>query len=54
MKDVLTIQEIKDKIASNDYNAELLLQHLVIRVDELAQLLDSVELQLMLYKDLYE
>lgn len=54
MKDVLTIQEIKDKIASNDYNAELLLQHLVIRVDELEQFLDNAESELMLYKDLYE
>lgn len=34
-KDIYTVQEIRSQIASNDYNAEMMLQHLLLRYDEL-------------------
>lgn len=34
-KEVMTIQQIRDAYLSNDYGAELLLKHLLIRVAEL-------------------
>ena len=35
MKNLYTYKEIKDKINSGDYNAEMLLQHLLLRYEEL-------------------
>ena len=36
-KEVMSIQQIRDAYLSNDYNAELLLKHLLIRVAELEE-----------------
>jgi hypothetical protein len=36
-----TIAEIRDKVASHHYNAELMLQHLLIRVEELEKEIDA-------------
>ena len=41
-----TVSEIREKVASNDYSAELMLQHLLIRVAELEaaiRILDATE-----------
>jgi len=35
MKSLYTFNEITDKINSNDYNAEMMLQHLIVRYKEL-------------------
>jgi len=35
MKSLYTFNEIIDKINSNDYNAEMMLQHLIVRYKEL-------------------
>ena len=37
MKSLYTFGEIIDKVNSNDYNAEMMLQHLIVRFAELEQ-----------------
>ena len=39
-KEVMTIHQIRDAYSSNDYNAELLLKHILIRVAELEAALE--------------
>lgn len=42
-KEVMTIQQIRDAYLSNDYGAELLLKHLLIRVAELEAELAAIK-----------
>lgn len=44
-KEVMTIQQIKDAYMSNDYGAELLLKHLLIRTAELEEVLKEQRLE---------
>jgi len=37
MKNLYTYKEIKEKIKSNDYNAEMLLMHLLLNFEKLEQ-----------------
>ena len=46
-----TIAEIRAKIASHDYNAEMMLQHLMIRVEELEEKLESAKSYISILED---
>jgi hypothetical protein len=37
MKNLFTYKEIKEKIKSNDYNAEMILMHLLLNFEKLEQ-----------------
>ena len=46
MKNLFTYKEIKEKIKSNDYNAEMLLMHLLTNFEKLEQERDEVRREL--------
>lgn len=54
MKNLYTYKEIKDKIKSNDYNAEMLLQHLLLRYEEIEKELNHTLGQVEGYKEANE
>lgn len=45
MKSLYTFEEIIDKVNSNDYNAEMMLQHFIVRYAELEKKLVEARIE---------
>ena len=54
MKNLYTYKEIKDKIKSNDYNAEMLLQHLLLNFEEIERGRDKARELAVQLREYYE
>ena len=54
MKNLYTYKEIKDKIKSNDYNAEMLLMHLLLRYEEIENERDEARELAVKLREYYE
>lgn len=53
MRNLYTYKEIKDKIKSNDYNAEMLLMHLLTNFEKLEQERDEAREEAEIVRALY-
>ena len=53
MKNLYTYKEIKDKIKSNDYNAEMLLMHLLLNFEKLEKERDEAREEAEIVRALY-
>jgi len=53
MKNLYTYKEIKEKIKSNDYNAEMLLMHLLTNFEKLEQERDQAREEAEIVRALY-
>ena len=53
MKNLFTYKEIKEKIKSNDYNAEMLLMHLLLNFEKLEQERDEAREEAEIVRALY-